>query len=64
MMAITEDQFLRYEKVRLSNVTNMWNISLVSELADLTGDEVLEVIQTYGKLADKYLTGGDDEQSA
>jgi hypothetical protein len=54
-MSITKDQFLAYESVRQSGVTNMFNAKLVSELSGLTKEEVLEIMKNYGSLSKKYL---------
>jgi len=54
-MLITKEQFLAYEKIRLSGVTNMWNVSLVSRLTRLPEDCLLEIMEKYTELVEKYL---------
>ena len=49
-----EEKFLAYEYVRESGVTNMFNISLVSELSGLSKDEVIYVMEHYTELKNKY----------
>jgi len=44
---ITEQDFMAYEKVRLSGVTNMFDILKVKQLTGLTREQVSEIMQTY-----------------
>ncbi|GAG01076.1 unnamed protein product [marine sediment metagenome] len=53
---ITEEQFLRYEEVRASGVTNMIDIVRVGVLSDLNRKQCLEIMSSYSNLKDKYLT--------
>jgi hypothetical protein len=52
---ITKEQFLAYEKVRASGVTNMWHVRLVSDLSGLTESECLDIMKHYSEYANKYL---------
>ena len=52
---VSKEQFLAYEAVRESGVTNMWDTSTVSDLSGLDRETVLDVIANYGSLAEKYL---------
>lgn len=52
---ITEDQFKRYERVRESGVTNMYDIGMVSTLSRLTREQILEIQENYSALSDRYL---------
>lgn len=57
---ITKEQFLAYEAVRQSGVTNMWDTDNVISLAsrrdvNLTTEECLEIMGDYGELYDKYV---------
>jgi len=54
-MTITKKQFLAYERVRQSGVTNMWHATNVAELSGLTREQVLEIMKTYVNLSKKYL---------
>ena len=54
-MGITKTQFLAYESVRQSGVTNMWDVRVVAGLSGLTEEEILKVIKNYGSLSKKYL---------
>jgi len=53
-MDITKKQFIAYEKVRQSGVTNMFDVSTVCALSDLTREEVLLIMKNYTKLNKKY----------
>lgn len=52
---ISKEQFLAYEDVRQSGVTNMFNVTMVSALSGLTKDECFEIMKNYGKLKEEYL---------
>jgi len=53
-MEITRDEFERYEAVRRSGVTNMWDIRLVSRLAKLEEEKVLDIMKHYNELVQLY----------
>jgi hypothetical protein len=53
-MEVSKEQFESYEQVRQSGVTNMFNIELVTELADLSREECLYIIEHYSELNDKF----------
>lgn len=52
---VSEEEFMRYEKVRESGITNMWAINLVSAYSRLTRGTVEFIMEHYTELADKYL---------
>ena len=52
---ITKEQFLEYERVRVSGVTNMFDVSTVGALTGLTRSELIEIMQNYLSLREKYL---------
>ena len=54
-IVITKEQFLRYEVVRLSGVTNMIRTTLVSNLSGLSREQCLEIMKTYSELKKQYL---------
>ena len=58
-MEITKEQFNAYRAVQISGVTNMFLVSTVSKLSGLTREEVLEIIENYGDLKEKFTEGGD-----
>jgi len=47
---ITKEQFKKYEKIRLSGITNMFDITFVSELTGLNKKQILEIMQNYEEL--------------
>lgn len=53
-MEITRDLFEAYEAVRASGVTNMFNVQMVEDLSGLDRDEIMEIMKTYAKLAERY----------
>ena len=53
-IVITQEQFDAYENVRMSGVTNMFDVYTVSELSGLFRDEILEIMSDYTRLSKKY----------
>ena len=53
-MSITQEDFDAYEDVRQSGVTNMFNVSVVSDYSGLSRDKIITIISHYGTLAEKY----------
>ena len=51
---ITQDEFDAYEDVRESGVTNMFNISVVSDYSGLSRDKIITIIKNYTDLNDRY----------
>jgi hypothetical protein len=51
---ITEVECLKYEMVRASGVTNMWDINKVKILSGLPKPVILEIMQNYGDLNKKF----------
>jgi hypothetical protein len=49
-MKITKRQFQSYVDVQKSGVTNMWNVSLVSELTGLTKEQIRYIMEHYEPL--------------
>lgn len=56
---ITREKFERFVKVQASGVTNMWSRE-VENLANLTKDEHLEIINHYKVYEDMYDISVDD----
>ena len=54
MEKITKEEFLNYEEVRESGVTNMFCVKTVMSLSGLTKDKILEIMNNYGDLQNKY----------
>ena len=53
-MNITQDEFDAYEEVRQSGVTNMFNVSVVSDYSGLSRDKIITIMSNYNTLAEKY----------
>ena len=53
-MSITQEEFDAYEDVRQSGVTNMFNVSVVSDYSGLSRDKIVTIMKNYNTLADKY----------
>ena len=54
MENITQDEFDAYEDVRESGVTNMFNVSVVSDYSGLSRDKIITIMSNYDILHDKY----------
>lgn len=54
---ITEEQYMQFEEVRVSGVTNMWDTRTICEFTDLTGDQVREIRKNYSELREKFIGG-------
>lgn len=52
---ITREEFLKYEKVRQSGVTNMFDTRCVQRLSGLARDVIIKIMKQYTELAEKYL---------
>lgn len=55
MKTITKKQFLKYEGVRISGVTNMFHITNIQEITELSKEIILIIMKNYTELAKKYL---------
>ena len=51
---ITQDEFNAYEDVRESGVTNMFNVSVVSDYSGLSKEKIIEIMSNYEILYNKY----------
>ena len=52
---VTKEQFLSYEDVRQSGVTNMFAWKVVADLTGLTKDEIVDIMKNYSEYSDKWL---------
>ncbi len=52
---IKKEDFMAYEGVRQSGVTNMFMVSTVCDLSGLDREIVLAIMKSYSELAKKYL---------
>lgn len=51
---ITKQEFEKYEAVRSSGVTNMWDVNRVQSLSGLSRDKIMAIMSNYGDLNKKY----------
>ena len=51
---ITQDEFDAYVEVQESGITNMFNVSVVSDYSGLSRDKIITIMKNYNTLADKY----------
>ena len=56
-MKINQEQFDAYEKVRKSGVTNMFMISVVSDLSGLEKDTIMYIMGNYDEVKQKSWRG-------
>ncbi len=54
-MHITETDFRDYEAVRLSGVTNMFDVELVGMLSGLTRPQIIDIMENYPTYKAKFL---------
>jgi len=52
---VTKDEFLAYEGVRVSGVTNMYAVRTVCDLSGLEREQVLHVMKHYGELYERHI---------
>ena len=53
-MNITQDEFDAYEDVRQSGVTNMFDVSTVSDYSGLNREQIMTIMKNYSELNEKY----------
>ena len=51
---ITQDEFDSYVEVQESGITNMFNVSVVSDYSGLSKDKIMTIMKNYGELNDRY----------
>ena len=54
MEEITKKQFNRYEGVRLSGATNMFDVRNVTALSGLNKEQIMTIMKCYSELKEKY----------
>ena len=51
---ITQDEFDAYVEVQESGITNMFNVSVVSDYSGLSRDKIMTIMKNYSDLNDRY----------
>ena len=51
---VTQDEFDSYVEVQESGITNMFNVSVVSDYSGLSRDKIMTIMKNYSDLNDKY----------
>ena len=51
---VTQDEFDAYEDVRESGITNMFNVSVVSDYSGLSREKIIDIMTNYEILNNKY----------
>ena len=51
---ITQEDYQAYEDVRLSGVTNMFAVNVVSDYSGLSRDKIVSIMKNYSALRQKY----------
>jgi len=53
-MNITQEEFDAYVDVQESGVTNMFDVSTVSDYSGLNREQIMTIMKNYSELKDKY----------
>lgn len=51
---ITQDDFDAYVRVQESGVTNMFDVSVVSDYSGLNRSQIIEIMSNYAELSEEY----------
>ena len=54
MNNITQDEFDSYVEVQMSGITNMFNVSVVSDYSGLSREKIITIMSNYEILSIKY----------
>jgi hypothetical protein len=54
LMDISKEDFISYEEVRVSGITNMWDVEVVMLESGLDRDKIMCIMSNYGKLMEIY----------
>lgn len=53
-MRINKHEFERYEDVRVSGITNMFDVSKVMVISNLSREQCIFIMNNYSKLKEKF----------
>ena len=51
---VTQDEFDSYVEVQESGITNMFNVSVVSDYSGLSKDKIMTIMKNYSDLSKQY----------
>ena len=51
---VTQDEFDSYVEVQESGITNMFNVSVVSDYSGLSRDKIMTIMKNYSDLNEQY----------
>ena len=51
---VTQDEFDSYVEVQESGITNMFNVSVVSDYSGLSRQDIMTIMSNYSVLQEKY----------
>ena len=51
---VTQDEFDSYVEVQESGITNMFNVSVVSDYSGLSRDKIMTIMKNYSDLQKEY----------
>ena len=51
---VTQDEFDAYVEVQESGITNMFNVSVVSDYSGLSRDKIMTIMKNYSDLQKEY----------
>ena len=54
LMDISKEDFIAYEEVRVSGITNMWDVDVVMLESGLDRDKIMCIMKNYSKLMEVY----------
>ena len=53
---VTNEDFRKYEAVRVSGVCNMFNIDYVKQASGLPREKILEIMKNYSKYLNQFVS--------
>jgi len=54
-MQISKEEFEAYEAVRVSGVTNMWAVNVVSSISGLSPARIMFIMKSYSPLKKQFM---------
>jgi hypothetical protein len=54
LLDISKEDFIAYEEVRVSGITNMWDVDVVMLESGLDRDKIMCIMKNYSKLMEVY----------